>query len=56
MQALRSAGFRFTNLQDYPFSANCLQIEDGESRTPQVHYLDEGRSKANSVGPIFIAT
>ena len=49
MKALRTPDERFTNLRDYPFAPNYLEVDDTEGGKLRVHYLDEGPSDANPV-------
>lgn len=42
MRTLRTPDERFAELQDYPFSPNYLDVEDGEGGSLRVHYVDEG--------------
>ena len=42
MQTLRTPDERFTDLPEYPFSPNYVEIADQDGGTLRVHYLDEG--------------
>lgn len=42
MKCLRTPNSRFENLQDYPYQANYVEVDDGDSGTLRMHYLDEG--------------
>ncbi|MFK7730259.1 MAG: haloalkane dehalogenase [Pseudomonadales bacterium] len=42
MRIIRTADERFSNLKDYPFSPNYLEVNDGEGAKLRIHYLDEG--------------
>jgi haloalkane dehalogenase len=50
MKFQRTPDERFNDLEDYPFKANYLQIDDGEGGELRVHYVDEG-SKG---GPVVL--
>ncbi len=54
MQALRTPDDRFTDLPDYPFTANYIEVPDQDPDEPngtlRVHYLDEGPAE----GPVVL--
>jgi haloalkane dehalogenase len=49
MKILRTPDDCFTNLCDYPFKPNYLEIPSGEGRALRVHWVDEGPKDAKSV-------
>lgn len=42
MHIVRTPDARFADLQDYPFAPHYVDIDDGQSGTLRMHYLDEG--------------
>ena len=44
MEVLRTPDSRFENLEDYPFSANYVDVEARDTQPLRMHYLDEGPS------------
>ncbi len=46
MHSLRTPDDRFTNLTDYPFAPNYVDVDDQDGGVLRVHYLDEGPSTA----------
>lgn len=42
MEFKRTPDERFTDLRDYPFSPNYLEVDDTEGGRLRIHYLDEG--------------
>ena len=42
MDVLRTPDSRFENLEDYPFSANYLDVAASDTQPLRMHYLDEG--------------
>jgi haloalkane dehalogenase len=49
MKVLRTPDEYFSNLADYPFEPNYLEIPDGEGRSLRMHYVDEGLHEADPV-------
>ena len=49
METLRTPDDRFTDLPDYPFEPNYVEISDQDGGTLRVHYLDEGPANADPV-------
>lgn len=49
MQILAHDPDRFTNLPDYPFAENWLEIDLGEGHRGRMHYIDEGPKDAPPV-------
>lgn len=49
MEFKRTPDERFSNLADYPFKPNYLQVEDGEGGELRIHYLDEGAADGDVV-------
>lgn len=49
MKTLRTPDDRFTNLPDFPYEPNYLQIPDGEGGELRIHYVDEGPPSADPV-------
>lgn len=49
MQTARTPDERFAALVDYPFDPHYVEIDDGDSGTLRVHYLDEGPAEAAPV-------
>lgn len=49
METLRTPDERFADLQDYPFQANYVEIEDGDGATLRMHYVDEGPSAGETI-------
>lgn len=45
MQVLRTPEERFEHLEDYPFGANYVAIDDGDGGSLRMHYLDEGQGE-----------
>ena len=50
MRCLRTPDERFTDLPDYPFAPNYVEIDDTDGGTLRVHYVDEGPAD----GPIVL--
>ena len=44
MDVLRTPDSRFENLEDYPFSANYVDVAASDTQPLRMHYLDEGPS------------
>ena len=42
MDVLRTPDSRFENLEDYPFSANYVDVAASDTKPLRMHYLDEG--------------
>ncbi len=42
MKILRTPDQRFTNLSDFPYAPNYVEIPDGDGGQLQIHYVDEG--------------
>ncbi|MEM8498904.1 MAG: haloalkane dehalogenase [Pseudomonadota bacterium] len=42
MRPIRTADERFSNLKDYAFAPNYLEVNDGEGIKLRIHYVDEG--------------
>lgn len=51
MKALRTPDEQFSDLPDYPFAPNYVDISDQDGGTLRVHYLDEGPAD----GPVVLA-
>jgi haloalkane dehalogenase len=49
MISLRTPDAHFSNLPDYPFDPNFVEIPDGEGGSLRIHYLDEGPREAAPV-------
>lgn len=49
MRTLRTPDDRFSNLPDYPFEPNYVEIHDGEGGTLRMHYVDKGPRNADPV-------
>jgi haloalkane dehalogenase len=49
MKVLRTPDEYFSNLTDYPFEPNYVEIPDGENGSLRMHYVDEGPRNADSV-------
>jgi haloalkane dehalogenase len=49
MKTLRTSDEHFSNLTDYPFEPNYMEIPDGEGGSLRMHYLDEGPRDADPV-------
>lgn len=49
MKALRTPDARFDGLQDYPYAANYVTVDDTQGGDLRVHYLDEGPAEAAPV-------
>jgi haloalkane dehalogenase len=49
MQTLRTPDERFSDLPDFPFAPNYVEIDDGDGGELRVHYLDEGPADAPPV-------
>ncbi|GGH20937.1 haloalkane dehalogenase [Cribrihabitans marinus] len=49
MKTLRTPEDRFRDLADFPFAPNYLQVDDSESGSLRIHYLDEGPAQAAPV-------
>lgn len=49
MHSLRTPDDRFTNLSDYPFAPNYVDVDDQDGGVLRVHYLDEGPATANPI-------
>jgi haloalkane dehalogenase len=49
MKTLRTSDEHFSNLPDYPFDPNYVEIPDGEGGSLRMHYLDEGPRDADPV-------
>jgi haloalkane dehalogenase len=49
MKALRTPDEYFSNLTDYPFEPNYVEIPDGEGESLRMHYFDEGPHEADPV-------
>lgn len=50
METLRTPDERFDDLPDYPFEPNYVEVDDHDSGTLRVHYLDEGPAD----GPVVL--
>ena len=42
MKTIRTADDRFSDLADYPFSPNYINVDDTEGGQLRIHYVDEG--------------
>ena len=49
MKALRTPDEHFSNLTDYPFEPNFVEIPDGDGGALRMHYIDEGPHDADPV-------
>jgi haloalkane dehalogenase len=49
MKTLRTSDEHFSNLPDYPFDPNYVEIPDGEGGSLRMHYVDEGPRSADPV-------
>jgi haloalkane dehalogenase len=49
MKTLRTPDEQFSNLTDYPFEPNYVEIPDGDDGTLRMHYVDEGPRDAQPV-------
>ncbi len=49
MKTLRTPDEHFSNLTDYPFEPNYVEIPDGEGGSLRMHYVDEGPRNADPV-------
>ncbi len=49
MKALRTPDEYFSNLTDYPFEPNYVEIPDGEGGSLRMHYVDDGPRDADPV-------
>jgi haloalkane dehalogenase len=45
MEFVRTPEARFTNLLDYPFAPNYVDVDDGQGGTLRMHYVDEGEGE-----------
>jgi len=45
MDIVRTPDERFTDLPDYPFSSNYIEVDDSQDGSLRMHYVDEGRGE-----------
>lgn len=45
METIRTPDARFEGLEDYPFTPNYINVDDGEGGEIRIHYVDEGQGE-----------